>query len=63
MATVFGVGLRRLVAPMALVVILLSTPGLALASGVKATNTPELVRQGSELYLEARYQEAQDVLR
>lgn len=50
-------------AALALLLVLLLTPSWGLASGVKASNTPELVRQGSELYLEARYQEAQEVLR
>ncbi|MBI4799558.1 MAG: hypothetical protein HY794_12715, partial [Desulfarculus sp.] len=34
----------------------------ALASGVKATADPELIRQGREYYQSARYQEAQDTL-
>ncbi|MBI5521576.1 MAG: hypothetical protein HY910_03020 [Desulfarculus sp.] len=43
--------------------LLLLAAAPALASGVKATADPELIRQGREYYQAARYQEAQDTLR
>ena len=42
---------------------LLCTAAPAMAAGVKSNADPQLIRQGKEFYLAARYQEAQESFR